>query len=203
MKLNINTMIGSHNSLSYMPIKGWKKILKPWVRCQSLSLEQQYQKGVRYFDIRVRIHKGEWWYCHNSALFEPVNYDGNIVNGPLAWFKISKVPIRIILDVRKKPKNAEAYQNDFLSLIASLKSNGLLIDSAIVYWTWKEHAECKIIQEEYHSSVSAPWYKYILGTKWFAKHYNKQYLEGYQGNRKDLEDSKKDTVVLMDYIEYQ
>lgn len=189
-------MIGSHNSLSYMPIKGWKKILKPWVRCQSLSLEQQYQKGIRYFDIRVRKHKGEWWYCHNSALFKPVNYNGNIVNGPLAWFKISKVPIRVILDVRKKPKDAETYQNDFLSLITSLKSNGLLIDSAIVYWTWKEHAECKINQSEYHSSVSAPWYQYILGTKWFARHYNKKYLEYHQT-------SMDDYVTLIDYVEYR
>lgn len=189
-------MLGSHNSMSYLPIKGWRKILSPWTKCQSLTLEEQYQKGARYFDVRVRIHKGEWWYCHNNTLLEPINYDGNIVNGPLAWFKISKVPIRVILDVRKRPKCAIAYQNSFLDLIVSLKSNGLLIDSAIVYWTWQEYNDSKIIQDEYHASVSAPWYQYILGTKWFARHYNKKYLENRQH-------SGDNAVILMDYIEEQ
>lgn len=48
-------MIGSHNSLSYLPIKGWRKILKPWVKCQSKTIEEQYNSG-EYKDIWSQIN---------------------------------------------------------------------------------------------------------------------------------------------------
>lgn len=52
-------MIGSHNSLTYLPVKQW--YLKPfgWMaRCQSKTLNEQfYIYGVRLFDFRVRFDK--------------------------------------------------------------------------------------------------------------------------------------------------
>lgn len=187
-------MIGSHNSLSYLPIQGWRKILTPWTECQSLTLEEQYEKGVRYFDLRIRKVKDEgWWYCHNNAIFVPVMEHKEI----LEFLIVKKANVRIILDVRKKPKDAEEYKNDFLDLVEWLKSNDLKVDSAIVYWDWQEWQPNSITQHEYHASVSAPWYKYILGTKWFAKHYNKKYLN--KKNKEILE--SEDKVILLDYIE--
>lgn len=108
-----------------------------------------------------------------------------------------KANVRIILDVRKKPKDAENYKEDFLELTEWLKTNGIKIDSAIVYWEWHECLIRTIKQHEYHASVSAPWYKYILGTKWFAKHYNKNYLE----ENEDIVDSDNG-VALIDYIQF-
>ena len=188
-------MIGSHNSLSYLPIQGWRKILTPWTKCQSLTLEEQYEKGVRYFDLRIRKVKDEgWWYCHNNATFVPVMEHKEI----LEFLITKKANIRVILDVRKKPKDAEEYKNDFLDLVEWLKSNDLKVDSAIVYWDWQEWQPNTITQHEYHASVSAPWYKYILGTKWFAKHYNKKYLNK---NKEILE--SEDKVILLDYIQFK
>ena len=40
-------MLGSHNSMSYLPIKGWKKILKPWIKCQDLTIQEQYNQGKK------------------------------------------------------------------------------------------------------------------------------------------------------------
>lgn len=185
-------MLGSHNSLSYLPIKGWKKISKPWTKCQNLTLEEQYEQGVRYFDLRVRKDKqGQWWYCHNSALFVPVMEHKEI----LEFLITKKANVRIILDVRKVPKDAENYKEDFLALVEWLTNNNLKIDSAIVYWEWYEYASCSIKQHEYHASVSAPWYKYILGTKWFANHYNQTILEEH----KEVAKSNNE-VLLIDYI---
>lgn len=48
-------ILATHNSLSYLKPQWW---LRPfaWVgRCQSLTIEQQLEYGVRYFDIRVRV----------------------------------------------------------------------------------------------------------------------------------------------------
>lgn len=52
-------LLGTHNSLSYLPCQWY---LRPfaWVgRCQSLTLEKQYAKGIRWFDIRVKYIGGE------------------------------------------------------------------------------------------------------------------------------------------------
>lgn len=186
-------MLGSHNSISYLPIKGWKKILKPWIKCQDLTIEEQYNQGVRYFDLRVRkVPMEGWWYCHNSAVFVPVMEHKEI----LEFLIEKKCHIRIILDVRKKPKDAEDYITDFLELVTWLRKNGLNVDSVKVMWEWKEYCDPEILQYEYHSSVSAPWYKYILGTKWFAKKENKTYKEW---NSRLLE--MDDIVLMIDYIE--
>jgi hypothetical protein len=48
-------ILATHNSLSYLKPQWW---LRPfaWVgRCQSLTIEQQLEYGVRYFDIRVKL----------------------------------------------------------------------------------------------------------------------------------------------------
>ena len=55
---NEKKLLGTHNSLSYLKPKQWW--LRPfnWVaRCQSLTIKQQWDGGVRYFDIRVKFDK--------------------------------------------------------------------------------------------------------------------------------------------------
>lgn len=52
--------LATHNSLSsYAPKKWWMRLLNPFAKCQSLSIEEQYNRGVRMFDIRVRPHTEE------------------------------------------------------------------------------------------------------------------------------------------------
>jgi hypothetical protein len=53
-------ILATHNSLSYLKPQWW---LRPfaWVgRCQSLTIEQQLEYGVRYFDIRLKFNEGNW-----------------------------------------------------------------------------------------------------------------------------------------------
>lgn len=48
--------LGTHNSLSYIKPEQWW--LRPfnWIaKCQKLNLKQQWDLGVRYFDIRVKF----------------------------------------------------------------------------------------------------------------------------------------------------
>lgn len=73
-------ILATHNSLSgYAPKKWWMKILNPFAKCQSLSIEEQYNRGVRMFDIRVRPHTGE-------AAHGLVTYDVD-VDKVLAWLE--------------------------------------------------------------------------------------------------------------------
>ncbi len=50
---------GTHNSLSYLKPRQWWLRPVAWIaRCQDMTIEEQLQYGVRYFDIRVKFHRG-------------------------------------------------------------------------------------------------------------------------------------------------
>ena len=48
--------LGTHNSMTYLKPTGLVQILA-WNtgKCQNLSLEEQYEFGVRFFDLRIRF----------------------------------------------------------------------------------------------------------------------------------------------------
>ena len=78
---------GTHNSFS----SGVHPLLRPLAACQTLTVHEQYNLGVRYFDIRVRLIKGQWMVYHGMASCNIHLYDAiNILNS----FK-EKVYVRI------------------------------------------------------------------------------------------------------------
>lgn len=181
--------------MTYLPIKGWRRILRPWVRCQSLTLMEQYNCGVRYFDIRIRLHDNNWVFCHNNVILD------DTVRGFADIFRVAQnagVYFRFILDVRRKPSNASTLHKMFMDYVRYLQfERGLQIDSAIIMWEWRELLSTRqIVQHEYHASVSAQWYEYILGCRWFAKRNNRKYVwriwREYEGKE----------VILVDYVQY-
>lgn len=189
-------MIGSHNTLSYLPPKNlWGKITRLWNKCQDKTLEEQYRDGVEYFDIRINLYINsdndyEWHFVHNK-----VDY-GKVSNYVWNWFGNNKCPIRIIFDQRSKPnyvnKRIEIFK-DYIALIRrDFKVN---IDSAITYWDWKEYCKHYIEVKEFHASVKAKWYQYLLGCKWFANRYNDF---GKAVNMDTIECINE--VLLLDYI---
>lgn len=60
-------ILGSHNTMTYLkPKKWWMWFGKFVAKCQKLSIEEQYKKGARWFDIRLSIPKDK------SGHLEPV-----------------------------------------------------------------------------------------------------------------------------------
>lgn len=58
-------LIATHNSGTGECSDGWlSRLLVPFARCQSLTLREQYEEGVRLFDLRVRKYYGEYYICH-------------------------------------------------------------------------------------------------------------------------------------------
>lgn len=50
--------LASHNSWSYLPVsKWWMRPLNFIAKCQNKTIHQQYQMGVRMFDLRLRWDK--------------------------------------------------------------------------------------------------------------------------------------------------
>ena len=63
--------------------------LIPFAKTQSKTLQEQYDAGCRLFDIRVKLHRGQWkcahgiWITKRTAydIFEQLNtFKGAIVN---------------------------------------------------------------------------------------------------------------------------
>ena len=47
-------MLGSHDTFTYLKAEDWfTRLLKPFWKCQSMTLQEQYDYGVRFFDIRI------------------------------------------------------------------------------------------------------------------------------------------------------
>lgn len=70
-------IIGSHNSCSSYKIKQWYLRLFDWMaRCQDKGIEEQYNSGVRCFDLRVRFNEfGTPYICHGVMEYKCDIYD--------------------------------------------------------------------------------------------------------------------------------
>ena len=50
----MNYILGSHNSMTYLqPQQWWMKMFGWMAKCQCKSIKEQWESGVRYFDLRV------------------------------------------------------------------------------------------------------------------------------------------------------
>ena len=65
---NINNILpqqGSHNSATFgKSYKWYHKLFVPFARCQNKSLKQQWDKGVRFYDLRVTFIDNSWHVAH-------------------------------------------------------------------------------------------------------------------------------------------
>lgn len=109
-------MIGSHNTMSYQPVRQW--YLKPfkWVaKCQAANLQDQFTKyNCRLFDFRVRYDKyGNITFAHGSVCFcGHVNtYIGELDD--LAANADTPVYARIVLESNSPMKDQQLQDEHF------------------------------------------------------------------------------------------
>jgi hypothetical protein len=63
-------MVGSHKSFTYMEATNFiLNIFSKFWRRQTLSIDEQYMSGVRFFEIQVSWHKGKWQLTNNLVKF--------------------------------------------------------------------------------------------------------------------------------------
>lgn len=65
-------IIGSHDSMTYLRSeRWWMRPFECWARCQSKSIQEQYDKGVRYFDLRIRFdNNGVPYFAHGLMAYD-------------------------------------------------------------------------------------------------------------------------------------
>ena len=49
--------------------------LIPFAKTQSKTLQEQYNAGCRLFDIRVKLHRGQWKCAHGIWITKRTAYD--------------------------------------------------------------------------------------------------------------------------------
>lgn len=188
---NKGKMLGSHNSFSYLPIRAWYLwILRPWVRCQDLDIGEQYAQGVRYFDLRLRFgKKGEPQVVHN---FTRLRISPQELERWLAWLDAKGgVVMRVVLDVRKPPKDGDALKSYFSTYYDYLFSQYPHIDfhSTVAYEAWS----LLEVHDEYGSfkhKLCIPWLWSVLHNAKVKRKY------------KDLLSTEETRRVLfMDFVE--
>lgn len=65
-------ILGSHNSWSYgCESKKWMRYFRPIARCQNCNILEQYESGVRCFDLRLRYDELEKGFvaCHGLVTY--------------------------------------------------------------------------------------------------------------------------------------
>lgn len=193
-------ILGSHNSLSYLPLKHWWQFYTiPWARCQTLTLEEQYNKGVRVFDIRLRFDKnGNVLFCHNTTIFK---YTMDEFIHTLEKFK-DVVYIRFVLDMRDNTTESvrEFRRSKFINVIKNFEEkvpSRIKVNNAHMFNPWEDNYYNSRYIRVFgrYASYSDTFFKY-LPTKWFAKIFNRNIKELVKFNK-----SNKQGYII-DYIEY-
>lgn len=92
--------IGTHNSMTYLKPKKW--YLHPFqfiAKCQSKTIQEQFNSGIRLFDIRISYDKNNIIEFRHGL----IAYKGDVYN-TLEWLNDQNTPIkiRIILEENKE-----------------------------------------------------------------------------------------------------
>ena len=103
-------MIASHDSYTFLKVKNpLISLFSIFWRCQKLSIEAQYNLGVRVFDIRVYYNKkkDKWGTAHGFVKFNEILFDS--IPHICKYFKknFSDSIIRIYLEDNVKKKNQD------------------------------------------------------------------------------------------------
>lgn len=189
-------ILGSHNSWSYKsPKKWWMKPFHFIVRCQDFNIIEQYNLGVRCFDLRIRFNnKSELLVCHGLYTY---NMNEEQLLSDLKWIDSKKnCFVRIIHETRNKSQYNTLSINKFIEFCESVRCDFPNIKfwcgKNLYNWENDYNFFYKPSCEEKYSSVCSPkwiddWYP-----RWFAKRNNSRIIE--EGTNKD--------ILLIDFVNY-
>lgn len=100
-------ILGSHDTMSYLrPRTWWGRLFSFVARCQSRTIAEQWQAGVRYFDLRIG-YDSDW-----NAEFRhgAVAYVGDFPDSVMAWLAErartagERVWVRVLLEKERESR---------------------------------------------------------------------------------------------------
>ena len=185
-------ILGSHNSWSYLPAKSWW--MKPFAfmaRCQNISIVDQYEMGVRCFDLRIQCKNGHLTVGHGFMTYD-YSYD-DLMNDLTFLNSKGDCYVRVLHEVRNRSgwkRNTTWFKTKCAVLEYTFQNIKFWCGKNLYTWEtdfkFGNNPSC----EEKYSSVCAPkliddWWPYL-----FAKRNNKSIKK--KGTEKD--------ILLIDYV---
>lgn len=196
-------ILGAHNANTYLkPRKWWMRLINFTSKCQKLSIEEQFEHGVRYFDFRIRYDKelGLFLNCH--GLVEYIEHLSYTVY-PLSYFaeKIKPEPIYIRF-VYDDTFNNNIDDSDLTDLFIEqiypiLRNNKNIIWKLIKKSSWKY-----IVYNNRPQLAIVDCFKNYRGYKWIPS--PQRYISKHKEHYQEIIDNtkvEKDTVFLCDRVD--
>lgn len=188
-------ILGSHNSWTYLPPKKWWMFpFKFTAKCQDCNIIEQYNLGVRCFDLRVRFNKSKLLVAHG---FFEYKIDQNLLFKQLKWLNsCENISVRILHEVRTKnfyiKESIESFQN-FCSYVEkefpSIKFwGGSNLYNQNIDYKFHYNPSC----EGKYSSVSSP--KWL--DDWFPR------IFAWRKNKEIREKGTNKEILLIDFVNY-
>lgn len=195
-------MLGSHNSLTYLPCRKWWMYLINWAaKCQNKSLIEQYIQGVRYFDIRIKCDKniGKFILAHGIVEYKgDIDNDVLLVLNDLAAFTKENIYIRFVLEYNKSPNDCATKIISFTDYVthAKEKYTNLIFHTAMNKWSEFSIITWYTMNIHHAYSSILGWKRFLWIPYWYAKFHNKRNKEVYS----DIITDKNDRVLLLDFV---
>lgn len=190
-------ILGSHNSWTYLPTKKWwMKLLSFTARCQNISIQEQYNLGVRCFDLRVKFTKeGFLKIAHGLIEYKYSTLD---LCKDLEWLNKQSdvVYIRVLHEIRKKKeytKESVEYFRDFLIQSENYFKNLKFWCGRNLYnWNIDYKFSFEPTCEDAYASTTTPNY---LDDWW-------PWLYAFINNKKILNKGTDKDILLIDFVNY-
>lgn len=190
----------SHNTFSYArPLQWWLRPFAFVARCQEKTLKEQFNAGVRIFDLRLRRGKnGEWVIAHNSFVYARGIDIDCIMEQLDDMARESEYPVyvRVLHEVRNKRQEKYSSAEDFDIQCGWLKMayRNIRFFGGQRTMDWRQDyvfpQQNEMEYTELHASMR--WPKWLHWWPWlYARLYNE---------RNEREYADKDMVAFVDFI---
>lgn len=195
-------ILGAHNANTYLePRKWWMKLINFTSKCQKLTIEEQLEHGVRYFDFRINFNEAKRMIVNCHGLVEYKSSVNALVEDIIDFCERTEehVHIRFVYDdtFRKDNSNEEIYELIKFSMYFFIQDENISWE-LIIKSNWQKIAE----NGETPAFEIVDCFRNYRDYKWipFPQRYISKHKEHYQ----EIIDNTKvgnDTIFLCDRVD--
>ena len=197
-------MLGSHNSLTYLPCRKWWMYLINWAaKCQSKTLNTQFHDGAKYFDFRVRFKDGKPVIAHGLIEYKG-NIDHMVANlNYFAEYFGETIYLRFVLEYNKIPEDFASQMASLVDLVRYYRGKYPNITYTYVMSNWNEQKAATYYSKDKDTPTLIHKYSSVLKEKrflgipyWYAKLHNKKNRKAF----KHVLEDKDSKVLMLDFV---